>query len=93
MWKNGECGYNTYAPRARGVGKKIGDDLKSCGKVTRFEFNEIMNVEDIFHLIGFVFGDDYIGVAFNKSKSRGIPSDAIEITGSEYAELFNDKDE
>lgn len=88
-WKKGECGSNTYAPRARGAGAKIEKELNSCGRVTRFEFNELMGVNNPFHLIGYSQSDKFFGASMNKEKSKSIPPDAIEITGSEYYEIFD----
>ena len=89
VWKRGDCGYNTFAPRARGEGAKIEKELKDCGQITRFDYNELMNVNDPFHLIGVALGsEEWIGVSLDKNKSKKIPDDAVEITGSEYEELF-----
>ncbi len=89
LWKSGECGYRTFAPHLKGEGKKIREELNACGEVTRYEYNDVMGVGDIFHLIGVDSNDEFYVVAMNKSKSSGIPADAVEITASEFSEISN----
>lgn len=93
LWKVAECGYGSYAPRLKGEGKKIYEELLACGEVTRYEYNEVMGVGDIAHLIGVNNNGEFYVVAMNKSKSSGIPADATEITASEFGSITGGEEE
>jgi hypothetical protein len=93
LWRNGECGYGTYAPRLKGEGRQIREALNACGEVTRYEYNEVMGVGDIFHFIGVDCNDKFYVVAMNKSKSSGIPADAVEITASEFSAISGSEED
>lgn len=94
VWKKTEYGHNEYMPKLNNKeGIKIYEEIESLPYVDIDELNNIVGYEGnglkSSH-IGYSFKNkEWYGFVVNSEWECKIPTDCIEITGSEYQELFD----
>ncbi len=93
IWKESGYGDNEYFPReSTKVGKVVYDELKALPIVDIDELNGIVGYEgDEWKSTSIGYSNEnseYVGFIVLKSWNCKIPSDCIEITGTEYDTLF-----
>lgn len=93
IWKKSGYGYNEYFPReSTKAGKVVYDELKALPIVDIDELNGIAGYEgDGWKNASIGYSNEnseYVGFIVLKSWNCNIPSDCVEITGTEYDVLF-----
>ncbi|UJF29873.1 hypothetical protein L0B70_00325 [Kaistella sp. 97-N-M2] len=80
-----------YSPRMSSKeGKQLQEKLNSFDKVCRTEIGETIGFDDFLKTPGIELnGVDYFGIAFGSDWNHSLPTDCVEITGSEYNNLKN----
>lgn len=90
LWKRGNAGYNSYAPRRTGAGKAIAEEFASVGKVSRYDFDQLVQYRQVFSHIGLTYDHpEYVGIMVNSAHIKDISADCVELTGTEYEQIFN----
>lgn len=83
-----------YFPRRKFTkGKQILEEMKFIGFISRLDLNNVIGLNDWHVFIGFNHNKDSTLFGFSMDNEWGFlpPKDCIEITGTEYKELFKEE--
>ena len=87
-WKRFKGWDGYFSPRlSTKEGKELGKQIDEMESVEKTEIGEAIGLEDFFKSPGFTNGNLFFGFAIKDEWNLKMPSDCIEITGTEYSNL------